>query len=319
MSMHWVARAVFIGAALGAGLASGQNYPTKPVRVLTAGVGGGNDFNARVISTGISGPLGQQVIVENRPTVESAGEITAKAQPDGYTLLYYGSNIWTLPFIKTDVPFDPISDFAPITLAVSMPNLLVVHPSLPVKSVKELIALAKAKPGELNYSSGTPGAASFFASELFKTMTGVDMVNVFYKSGGAPLPDLLSGRLHLAFIPAATVAAQVKSGKLRALAVTSSRPSALVPDVPTVAAAGLPGYESVATQGMFAPARTPMAIITLLNREIVRAINQPDAREKFLGQGVEPIGSTPEEFGAFVKSDMAKMDKLIKAAGIQKQ
>ena len=320
MSSSVVTRTLLAAAvALNAGLALGQAYPAKPIRILTAGAGGGNDFNARAIAQGISGPLGQNVVVENRSTAESAGESTAKAAPDGYTLLYYGSNIWILPFLRDKVPFDPIRDFAPITLAVSLPNLIVVSPTLPVKSIKELIALAKAKPGELNYYSGTPGAASYFASEIFKGMAGVDMVNVAYKSGGVMLPDLLSGRIQLAFVPVATVAPLVKSGKLRAVGVTSSQPSALAPDVPTVAASGLAGYESVATQGMFAPAKTPAAVVNQLNKAIVAVLKEPATRDKLLSQGVEPIGTTPEQFGAFVKTDMSRLGKIIKEAGIREE
>ena len=298
---------------------SGQGYPVKPVRVVTAGVGGGNDFVARIVAQGLATSFGQQVIVDNRASATSAGEITAKAQPDGYTLMYYGSNIWLLPLLRSGVPFDPVKDFAPIILAVSAPNLVVVHPSLPVKSIKDLIAYAKAKPGELNYASGTTGSSTHLAVELFKVMTGVDMVNIFYKSGGTQIPDLLAGRVQLAFLPAATVAPYVKSGKLRGVAVTSNRPSALAPDLPTVAAAGLPGYESTATQGVFAPAGTSAAIIKLLNQEIGRLLNQAEVREKLLNSGVEVVGSTPEQFGAYIKSEMTRLGTVIKDAGIREQ
>jgi tripartite-type tricarboxylate transporter receptor subunit TctC len=299
--------------------AAAESYPVKPVRMVTAGAGGGNDFVARILAQGLSGSLGQQVIVDNRPSATSAGEITAKALPDGYTLMYYGSNIWVLPLLRSGVPFDPVKDFAPIILAVSSPNLVVAHPSLPVKSIKELIAYAKANPGELNCSSGTTGSSTHLAVELFKVMTGVNMVNVFYKSGGGQIPDLLAGRVQLAFLPAASVAPYVKSGKLRALAVTSNRPSALAPDLPTVAAAGLPGYESMATQGVFAPAHTPAAIIKLVNQEIGRLLNQAEIRENLLNSGVEAVGSTPEQFGVAIKSEMMRLGKVIREAGIREQ
>jgi tripartite-type tricarboxylate transporter receptor subunit TctC len=299
-----------------AGTVLGQNYPSRPIRLLTSGSGGGNDFNARVIANSLTGVLKQQVIVDNRPTVVSAGENTAHAAPDGYTLLYYGSNVYLLPFLRNNVPYEPLRDFAPITLAVSMPTLLVVHPSLPVKTVKDLIALARARPGDLNYSTGTTGTASYFAAELFRIMAKVNMLNVPYRSGGQQIPDLLSGRLQLTFIPAATVAPLIKAGKLRGVAVTSSKRSILVPELPTIAESGLPGYESVASQGVFAPAKTPAAIITLINREVVRALNEPDVKQKLLNSGVEPVGTTPEQFGEFMKSDSAKMGKLIKDLGI---
>lgn len=314
-----VAAAAIAAFLLDADTARSQDFPNRPVRMVTAGVGGGNDFVARILAQGLSGPLGQQVIVDNRPSATSAGEITARALPDGYTLMYYGSNIWLLPLLRSGVPFDPLKDFAPIILAVSSPNLVVVHPSLPVKSIKELIAYAKAKPGDLNYASGTTGSSTHLAVELFKVMTGVNMVNVFYKSGGAQIPDLLAGRVQLAFLPAASVAPYVKSGKLRGVAVTSNRPSALAPDLPTVAAAGLPGYESMATQGVFAPARTSAALIKLLNQEIGRLLNQAEVREKLLNSGVEAVGSTPEQFGTYIKSEMTRLGKVIWDAGIREQ
>lgn len=307
---------VALGIVIGSSNAAGQNFPVKPIRVVTSGAGGGNDFNARVIAQGVSGTLGQQMIVENRPTVESAGDIGARAAPDGYTLVFYGSNLWILPLLRKTVPYDPVRDLAPITLAVSMPTLVVVHPSLPVKSIKDLIALAKSKPGDINYASGTTGTASYFAAELFKAMAGVNMVNVYYRSGGSQLPDVLSGRVPLTFIPAATVAPLIKSGKLRGLAVTTPQRSVLAPDLPTVADSGLPGYESTATQGFFAPAKTPPAIIAFLNKEIVRVLNQSEIKDKLLNAGVEAVGTTPEQFGAMVKAEIARIGKLIKDANI---
>ena len=320
MSTHFVAKALLMCVAvLGTGLASAQNYPNKPIRISTSGVGGGNDFNSRVIAQGISGPLGQQVIVDNKPTPLAAGEFVAKAPADGYSLLYNGSGLWLLPFLRDNVPFDVPRDFAPITLAVSLPNIVTVHPSLPVRSIKELIALAKAKPGELSYATGSTATSSYFAGAQFKIMTGVNMENILYKAGSAQIADMLSGRVPIAFIPAASVAPLVKSGKLRALAVTTTKPSALLPDVPTVAATGLPGYESVATQGLWVPIKTAIAIINRLNKEIVLVLNQPETKEKMLAQGVETIGSTPEEFSAFIKSNMTEMSKIIKDAGIREE
>ena len=289
------------------------------MRIVTAGAGGGNDFVARIIAQGIAAPLGQQFIVDNRTTAVSAGEITAKAVPDGYTLLYFGSNIWLLPFFRSNLPYDPVRDFAPVILAVSSPNLVVVHPSLPVSTIKELVALARAQPGALNYASGTIGASTHLGAELFRITTGINIVHVPYKSGSSQIPDLLSGRVHVAFSPAASVASYVKSGKLRALAVTSSRQSALAPNLPTVAASGLPGYESMATQGVFATARTPSTIINLLNQEILRLLSQPDIREKLLNSGVEAVGGTPEQFGATVQSEMVRLGKVIKDAGLREQ
>ena len=202
-------------------------------------------------------------------------------------------------------------------MPVSSPMILVVHPSFPVKSVQELIALAKARPRELNYATSVTGGATHLASELFKTMAGINMVRISYKGGGQALYDLIAGQVHLAITTMSPGWSHVKSGKLRALAVTSARPSALAPGLPTVAASGVPGYESIASYGIFVPARTPAAIISRLNQEIVRILNRADVKEKFLGAGIETVGNSPEEFAAYIKSDMAMFGKLIKDAGIR--
>lgn len=262
-----VARILSAGLmALSAGAACGQGYPAKLIRVITAEAGGSSDLVSRLISQELSAGLGQQVIVENRGGASGviAAETFVKARPDGYTLLLYSTGIWILPLMQK-VPYDPVRDFSPITLATMAPNILVVHPSLPVKSVKELIALAKARPGELNYGSGGSGTSNHLAAELFNAMAGVKIVRIFYKSGGLALKDLAGGHVHLMFSVASYTAPHVKSGRVRALAVTSARPSALLPGLPTVAAAGLPGYESVGMTGLFALAKTPAAIITRLN------------------------------------------------------
>ena len=304
---------------LGAAVAFGQNYPNKPVRLVTAEAGGGADLVARLIAQGLSGPLGQQVVVDNRGAAGGAiaAEIVAKALPDGYTLLHYGSNIWLLPFLRNNLLYDPVRDFAPITLAVRAPNMIVVHPSLPVKSVTELIALAKARPGTLSYASGGTGSTPHLAAELFKAMANVDIVRIPYKGGGAALNDLLGGQVPLMFPVAAAALPHVKSGRLRALAVTSAQPTELAPGLPTVAASGLPGYESVSIQGLFAPAGTPATLINRLNQEIVRALNGENLKDKFFSAGIETIGSSPQVFAATVKSEMARLGKVIKDAGIR--
>src|SRR5262245_14873080 len=231
-------------------------YPTKPIRLVTSS--GSGDFAARIIAQGISGPLGQQIIVENRPGA-LPGEIVSKAAPDGYTLLVHGGAFWNAPLFRT-TPYDPIKDFSPITLAVRSPNVLVVHPSLPVKSVRELIALAKARPGQLNYTSGPAGGASHLTAELFKALAGVNITRIGYASGAQELADLLSGAVHLTFNNAVTVTPHIRSGRLRGLAVGSPRPSALFPGLPALAET-VPGFESAAMAGVFAPGRTPEAII----------------------------------------------------------
>lgn len=303
-------------ACCSAGITPAQSYPHKPVRIITSEVGGGADFQARLIGHGISAALGQQVIIENRGGGVIPGNNVAKALPDGYTLLYTGSAHWLLPFMRDNVPYDPVKDFAPVTLPVRAPNLLVVHPSVAAQSVKELIALAKAKPGALNYGSGAPGSSSHLAPELFKALAGVDIVRVPYKGTGPAINDLLGGQLQMMFSNASSVTPHVKAGRLRALGVSSAQPSALAPGVPTVSA-GLPGFESVSNLGIFAPARTPTAVIRRINEEVVRYLETADAKERMLNAGVETVASTPEHLAAVVKSEMARMGKIIRSVGIR--
>jgi tripartite-type tricarboxylate transporter receptor subunit TctC len=300
---------------LGAGMVFGQNYPNKPIRIVASAAGGSGDFAARLIGQGLSGALGQQVVVDNRGGI-IPGEIVSKAPPDGYTLLIDAASFWIGPLLQ-ETPYDPVKDFAPVTLTDSAPNVLVVNPSLPVKSVKELIALAKARPGELNYGSSSTGSSPHLAAELFNMMAGVKIVRVPFKGSGPAVISLLGGQVQLMFATAGSVAPHVKSGRLRALAVASLQPSALAPGLPTIAASGVPGYEAVAFEGMFAPAKTPVAIIDRLNQEIVRVLNKAEVKERFFNAGVETVGSTPEEFAAAIKSNVAKWGKLIKEAGIR--
>ena len=301
----------------GTSAAFAQNYPTKPIRLLASGVGGGGDFTARLIAAGLTNRLGQQVIVDNRPGGLIPGEIVAKAQPDGHTLMLVGIVIWLSPFMRSAMPFDPVRDFAPITLAATTPNVLVVHPALPVKSVPELIALAKQKPGALNYATSGAGNSNHIAGELFKAMAGIDMVQVNYKGAALALNDVLSGRVEVMFATAAAAAAHVSAGRLRALAVTSVQSSALAPGLPTVAASGLPGYESGSTLGVFAPAATPAAILNLLNREIVQFLNLPVTRERLLKAGIEVVASSPAQFAAAIRTDMTRIGKILRDAGIR--
>lgn len=318
MLPRFVARMLsFAMMALIAGTASGQNYPNKPVRILTSAAGGGNDFMARLIAQQLTGSLGQQAIVDNRGII--AADIVATAPPDGYTLVFYGTPLWLAPFLRSHAPYDPVKDFAPITLAVGTPGMIVVHPSLPVKSVKELIALARARPGELNYGAGALGATPHLAGELFKAMTGVNIVHIPYKGAGPAVNALASGEVHLMFPTANSVLPHLKSGKLRALAVASAKPSALVPGLPTVSASGVPGYETGAVIGLFAPANTPATIIKRLNEAVVQALNKADVKKRLFDSGNEPIGSSPEEFAAAIKSDMTKWGRLIKDIGLHKK
>ena len=318
LNLPFVMRMFLVGViVLGAGVVSGQDYPNKPIRIVTGPAGGGSDFTARQIAQRITTTLGQPVVIDNRSGV-TQGEVVSKAPPDGYTLFVAGSNVWIDPLLQK-TPYDTVRDFSPITLAVTSPNILVIHPSLPVKSVKDLIALAKARPGELNYAANAPGSSAHLAGELFKAMAGVNIVAVPYKGGGPAVIGLLGGQVQLMFATSASVTPHIRSGRVRALAITSGELSALLPGLPTVAASGVPGYEMMGKTGMFAPVKTPAAIIKRLNQEIVRALNLPDVKEKFYNAGVEVVGSSPEKFAATVRSDIDKLGKLIKDTGIKSE
>lgn len=301
--------------ALSAGVVSGQAYPNKPVRIVTVEPGGTPDLISRLIAQGITGSLGQQVIVENRVGI-SGIEVVSRALPDGYTVAVNGQNLWILPFLRDNVPYDPVRDFSPVMLVTRAPNVLVVHPSVPVKSVEELIAMAKARPGELNYGTGGPGSSNHLSAELFKAMAGVNLVMINYKGTGASITALVGGEVQLMFAGLGPAAPHFKSGKLRALAVTTAEPSALTPDLPTVAQF-LPGYEATVLTGMFVPAKTPAAIIGRLNREVAAALNRTEVKERLFNLGIEIVGNSPTEFAAIIRADMAKLGKVIKDAGIR--
>lgn len=301
---------------MAAGAAVGQTFPERPIRVVTSGSGGGLDLAARLIGPSLSANLGQPVVVDNRASGMIPGEIVSKAQPDGHTLLFFGSTFWIGPLLQK-APYDPVRDFAPISLTNRAPNVLSVHPSVAATSVRDLVALARARPGDLNFGTSGTGAPNHLAAELFKSMAGINIVRVSYKASGAAVNGLISGEIQIMFVPAATVAPHLKTGRLRALAVTSAEPSQLAPNLPTIAASGLPGYESVSIYALFAPAKTPAAIIGRLNREVVRALNQPDVRQKLFVSGLESVGGTPAELAATLKSEMSRMGKLIRAAGLR--
>lgn len=308
-------RLISVLAAVVAAGASAQNYPVKPIRVITAGVGGGNDVSARLVAQGLSAGFGQQAIVDNRASGVVTAEAVARAPADGYTVMVYGSTVWITPLLQP-TPYDPVNDFAPITMVASSPHVIVVHPSLPVKSVKDLIALAKSRPGALADASLGTGTSTHLGAELFKSMAEVKILRVPYKSAATQIADLLGGHVQMTFSTTGAATPHLASGRLRALAVTSAKPSTLMPGLPTVAAT-LPGFESGAIYVMFAPARTPAAIISRLNQETVRFLQQPDTREKFFNSGLEVVGSTAEELGAKMKSEMARLGKLIKDVGIK--
>jgi tripartite-type tricarboxylate transporter receptor subunit TctC len=314
-----VAASCALAVVVASGVGHAQPFPTKPIRIVTSQPGNAFDIASRVIAERLTQSLGQPVIVDNRGGAGGviAGDIVAKAQPDGHTLLSYGNTIWQIGFMRSNVPFDPLRDFAPITMAVVSPNVLVVHPSIPAGSVRELIALAKAKPGQLNYGGGNTGSTAHLAAELFKSMAGVNLVHVPYKSTAQSTAALAAGEVQVMFPNGAVALPHIKAGRLKVLGVTTLLPFPLLPGVPTIASAGLPGFESAAMQGIFAPARTPVRIVTRLNQEIVKALNTPEVTERFLGMGMMVVASSPEQLTATVRKEMETSGKLIRALGIR--
>jgi tripartite-type tricarboxylate transporter receptor subunit TctC len=296
--------------------AYGQNYPNKPVRLITNAAGGGNDFIARLVAPGLSDRLGQPVLIDNRPGGSLPGQVVLKSPPDGHTLLVSGGTFWTGPLLQSDIPYDVVADFAPVTLLGSSPNILVVHPSLPVKSVRDLIALAKARPGQLNYSAPSIGSAQNLAAELLKAMAKVDIVRVSYRGNSQALMAVGTGETQLTFA-VASAAATIKATKLRALAITGAKRSPLFPELPTIAEAGLPGYEANAMQGVFAPAQTPAAIIKRLHTEIAAVLASAEVRERLTASGIEAGGQSPAEFASMVKAEISRMGKVIRDANIR--
>ena len=308
MTVRFLAYLLVASAMLGVGSASSQDYPSKIVRILTSAPGSTNDIVARMIAQGLTASLKQPVIVDNRGTL--AAELVARAEPDGHVLLFYGGSVYLLPLMRP-APYDPLKDLSPITAAVSQVTLLTVHPSLPVKSTAELIALAKARPGQLNYGAGTLGAAPHLATEQFKLMANVDLVRVAYKGTGPSVIGLYSGEVVVMFVGIGSVAQHIKLGRIRALAVTTPKRSPLIPELPTVGDT-VPGYQFVSEIAMYAPGRTPATIIALLQREIVRALQNADVRERLRSNGIDIIGNTPQEYAAMIKADIAAKRVLLK-------
>jgi len=294
-------------------------YPAKPVRFVVAfPPGGGTDIIARSIAQKLAERIAQQVVVDNRPGAGGniGTDIVAKSAPDGYTLLMGSAGPLAInASLFGKMPFDPIKDLAPVTLAASTPNVLVVHPSLRAATVKELIALAKARPGEINFASSGHGTPAHLAGELFNSMVGVKMVHVPYKGAAPALADLLGGQVQLMFSTMPPALPHVKDGKLRALAVTSAKRSPAAPDLPTLDEIALPGFEANTWHGVVVPAGTPATIVARLNREIVAILHLPDVVERFSSQGAEALGSTPEEFAAYIRSETLKWAKVVRDSG----
>lgn len=316
------ALAVLLAAAVtteSAAQTGAQGYPARPLRFVSPfSPGGTTDTLARLIGQKLTETWGQSVVIENRPGAGGTigAEAVARAAPDGYTLLLTSVGAHAVsPALRSKLAYDAVRDFSPITQVASGHNILVVHPSLPVRSVQELISFARNKPGQLTFASGGHGTSPHMGGELFKSLARVDMIHVPYKGGGPAAIALLSGEVSLSFGSIATVLPQVRAGKLWALAVTGRARSSALPDLPTVAEAGVPGYELNSWYGVLAPAHTSPEIVNKLGSEIIRVLRLPDVRERMLHEGVEPAGTTPEEFGAYIRSEIAKWTRVVKATG----
>ena len=298
-----------------------QEYPRKAIRLIVPfAPGGGNDTVARAIAQSAGASLGQPVVVDNRAGAGGmlGAELAARAPPDGYTLFLGGVGSHAVnPNLHAKLPYDPVKDFAPITLIASAPSVLVVHPSVPARTLAEFTALAKGSPGRINYASNGNGSSAQLAAVLYESMTGAQMVHVPYKGLAPALVDLLAGEVQAMFSSVVAIVPNIKAGRLRALAVTGKRRAALLPEVPTLDESGVPGYEAGSWYGILAPAGTPQAVVAKLHEAIVRALAQPEVRERLASEGAEVIGSTPEAFAAHITAELARMGKLIRDAGIR--
>jgi tripartite-type tricarboxylate transporter receptor subunit TctC len=312
-----IAVASFAIAAPIAALAQ-SSYPNKPIRMIVPfAAGGGADIVARALGQKLAGVYGQSVVVDNRGggTTIAPSDAVAKAAPDGYTLLMATSGHVINPSFFAKLPFDTVKDFAPVTQVTSQAYILGVYPGVPAKSVKEFIALAKARPGQLNYASGGNGNATHLGAELLKDLAGIDIVHVPYKGGGPALIALISGEVAMLFSNVSFTLPQIKAGKVRALAVSSTKRSPVAPELPTVAEAGVPGFELTSWYGVLAPTKTPRVIIASLHDEIIKALNAPDIKARLANDGNEAVGSTPEEFAAYIATEIPKWARVIKRSG----
>lgn len=313
----FAARVAVAALAFTAACAAAQGYPAKPVRfVVPYAPGGSTDTLARTIGVKLTDLLGQQVVVDNRPGASGniGMDIVAHALPDGYTIvLGYIANLAIDPSLYAKMPYDPVRDFAPITELASSPNVLVAHPSVPVTSFKDL--LVKAKQGQFNFASAGVGSVGHLTGELLNQMAGIRMVHVPYKGSGQAVTDLLGGHVQLMFSGFSSTLPHIKSGRLRALAVTGAQRSPAAPDVPTIAESGFPGFEATAWYGVLAPAKTPKPVVSRLHNDIVKVLQEPDVKNRLSGLGFEIVGSTPEQFSAYIKAEIKKWAKAVKASG----
>ena len=309
---------VGVSSASAQTIARNAAYPTKPIRLIVPfAPGGGSDIVARALGQKLAEAYGQSVVVDNRGggTIIGPTDAVAKAAPDGYTLLMATSGHVINPSFFAKLPFDAISDFSPVTQVTSQAYILGIYPGVPAKSVKDFIALAKARPGQLNYASGGNGNATHLGAELLKDLAGIDIVHVPYKGGGPALIALMSGEVAMLFSNVSFTLPQIKAGKVRGLAISGAQRSAVAPDLPTVAEAGVPGFELTSWYGVLAPARTPKPIVASLHEQIVKALNAPDIKARLANDGNEGVGSTPEEFAAYIAAEIPKWAKVIKRSG----
>jgi tripartite-type tricarboxylate transporter receptor subunit TctC len=319
MDKYFAACAVAL-AALASTASAQTTYPNRVVRmVVPSSPGGGADIVARIVAPKLAERLGQQVIVENRAGAGTmiGGEVVARSPADGYTLLMAISTLATNPAIYRKVPYNALTDFAPVTLALSAPNILVVHPSLPVKNVKELVWFSQARPGELNFGSAGTGTNPHLSMELLLNLTGMKMVHIPYKGSAPAMIDLVGGQVAVMTATTLTGIPHVRSGRLRALGVTSAKRTAVAPDVPTITESGVAGYEAVQWYGVLAPAQTPKEIVTRLHRELAAILHTAEIKERFAADGGDPGGNTPEEFARYIRAETEKWAKVVKAAGIK--
>jgi len=310
---------LLLALAVDHAFAQGTAYPAKPVRIVVpSSPGGGTDILARLLAQKLTENLGQQFVVENRP---GAGQIigieaVARSAPDGYTLLMAASAIVINEVLYKKPPYDTLRDFAPITLGASLPNILVVHPALPAKSVRELIALAKARPGMLNYSSAGNGTSPHLSMELFRIMSGITLTHIPYKGTGPATVDLVAGQVQLSMPNVLTALPQIKGGKLRALGVTSAKRASGLPDIPAIAEAGVPGYEAIQWYGLLAPAGTSRDVVNKLQSETAKILVLQEVKERLAADGADAVGNRPQEFAAYIKAEIDKWSKVVKAGGI---
>lgn len=301
-----------------ASIAMAQDYPTRPIRlVVPFAAGGSMDITARILSQKLSKSLGQQVVVDNRGGGSGTigTDIVARAAPDGYTLAIVSASHTVNPSLFSKLPYNTLKDFAPVTLVLTLPMVLVSHSSVPIRSVNDFLTLAKTKPGSLSFASSGTGGAAHLAGELVKLSAGIDIVHVPYKGGGPAVIDVVAGQVPLLFNTIPPLLPYIRAGRVRPLAVTSAKRSSLLPDVPTFVESGLPAVELIEWGGILAPANTPKEIVEKLRTEFVKALRAPDVLEKLSGMGTEPVGSTPNEFASFIHAEIIKMSKVVKSAG----